>query len=91
MGDLNTYAELELTFSSVLTNILHVEAHLYQHQDKTTSAAIKFNEGFLVLLFDLCMGFMQTYLFVDSVSKGYLAHRLTYTSISQMSVLMLAL
>lgn len=49
MGDLQAYAELNLTFSLLLTNVLRVEATLHQLHDKTSSASITFERGeFLV-------------------------------------------
>lgn len=50
MGDLNMFAELHLTFSLLLTNVLRVDAALHQlHGDKTSSASIEFDRGeFLV-------------------------------------------
>ena len=50
MGDLNVFAELNLSFSLLLTNVLQVDAALHQlHGDKTSSAYITFDRGeFLV-------------------------------------------
>ena len=49
MKELNVFAELNLTFSHVLANVLQVNATLYQlHSDKTASANIEFDKEFLV-------------------------------------------
>ncbi len=49
MKDLNAFAELHLSFSSVLANVVEINAGLYLlHADKTASATIEFDLGFLV-------------------------------------------
>lgn len=49
MNELNMFAELKLSFSMVLTNMLSVQVELHQvHGDKTSSASVKFDEQFLV-------------------------------------------
>lgn len=49
MNELNMFAELKLSFSLLLTNVLSVQAELYQvHGDKTSSASVQFDEDFLV-------------------------------------------
>lgn len=50
MKELNMFAELKLSFSLLLTNVLSVQVELHQvHGDKTTSASVKFDQQFLVI------------------------------------------
>lgn len=49
MRELNSFAELKLSFSSVLTNTMRVEAQLRLiNVDKTSSASVNFDKRFLV-------------------------------------------
>ncbi len=55
MGDLNVFAELKLSFSLLLTNVLQVDATLHQlHGDKTSSASIAFEGGEFLVSRVLC-------------------------------------
>lgn len=42
------FAELKLSFSLVVMNVLCVDAELHQLDDKTTSARVGFDQDFLV-------------------------------------------
>lgn len=49
MKDLSGFAELELSFSLLLTNMLHIGAELVQvHEDKTSKASVQFDTEFVV-------------------------------------------
>lgn len=51
MHDLSQYANLKLSFSLLLTNVLCIDAELHQlHGDKTSSASVEFDREFLVWL-----------------------------------------
>lgn len=52
MNELNMFAELKLSFLLVLTNVLSVQVALHQvHGDKTSSASVEFDMGFLVRMY----------------------------------------